>query len=117
MSGSVTGAAVEPYSITPSLGVGLNLTYTSSAGNPAGTGPRFPPDDLQWGMIVGKVMRGSDANRYILVRTGTTQLAVGGAVTTGFPGFVVGTGTGITATNTTGKIVPPGTLFWASMGP
>lgn len=112
MSGSVT-----PYSITPTLGVGLNMSWSlTAAGSPTGTGPRFPTDAMQLGMTPGKVMQGSNAHRFILVNSGSAALAANASLTVGPPDFTQGgTGTGISATGPA-TAVPAGTLFWADMG-
>lgn len=110
MSGSVT-----PYNITPTLGVALNQTYLPAGSPLGGTGPQFPTPGMQFGMTVGKVMRGNDSNQYILVVNGNTQLAANAAVTTGPPNFVVGTGTGVAGT-APNFVIPPNALFWANIG-
>jgi len=110
MSGSVT-----PYSITPSLGVGLNMWWsTTGAGSVGTTGPNFPTDAMQLGMSPGMVMRANNASRYILVRS-AAALAANASVTTGPPNFVVGTGTGISGT-APNIAIPANALFWANIG-
>lgn len=109
MSGTV-------YSIDPRLGCGLNQTYpTSKAAVPTGiTQLTFPDPATQFGMTVGKVTRGSDAQTYTLVNSGAAAIANNGTVTVGPPDFMQGgTGTGIAGKNTTGVSVPAYTLFWA----
>lgn len=113
MSGAVT-----VYSIQPLLGCGLNQTYpTSKATVPSGiTQLTFPDPATEFGMNVGKVVRGSDAFHYILVNSGSGTIAAGGTVTVGPPDFTQGgTGTGISGKNTlpNSAVVPAYTLFWA----
>lgn len=110
MSGSV-------YSITPTLGVALNMTWGNNSGGPSppATGPQFPPDILQLGMQPGKVMRGSDANNYLLAMNGSAALTAGATVNVGAgPGFIIG-GTGGTA-GTVSVNVPGNALCWVNIG-
>lgn len=110
MSGAV-------YAITPNLGLALNMTWGPNSGGPSppGTGPQFPTDIMQYGMQPGKVVRGSNALRYILCTNGATQLAANAVVNiTMTPPFLIG-GTGGQAGNTV-VAVPANALCWCSIG-
>lgn len=110
MSGTV-------YSITPTLGVALNMTFGNNAGGPSppATGPQFPPDNLQMGMQPGKVMRGSDANQYLLATNGASALTAGATVNvTMTPPFAIG-GSGGQA-GTVPVAVPANALCWVNIG-
>lgn len=107
MSGTV-------YSIQPLLGVGLNQTYaTAQATPPANTTMiTYPSPAVEFGMQPGKVVRGSDSFKYVLINSGAAAIANNGTVTVGPPDFTQGgTGTGISGKNVTGVSVPAYTLF------
>lgn len=111
MSGAV-------YSITPSLGVALNMTYGNNSGGPSppATGPQFPPDLLQFGMQPGKVVRANNAARYILATNGATPLTANAVVNiTMTPPFLIG-GTGGTAGTGPAVAVPANALCWCNIG-
>jgi hypothetical protein len=101
---------------TPLLGLGLNQTINpSGAGAAAGTGPRYPTDGMQYGVTPGKVVRGNDANAYLLSTNGGTALTAGATVNVGpGPTFTIG-GTGGTA-GTVPVAVPAGYLCWVNLG-
>lgn len=109
MSGTV-------YSITPSLGVALNMTWGNNAGGPSppGTGPQFPTDIMQLGMQPGKIMRGSNGQRYALCTNGGTALAANAVVNINTTTWAIG-GTGGQAGNTV-VAVPANALCWCSIG-
>lgn len=107
------------YSIEPLTGCGLNMTYpTSKAAVPTGiTQLTYPDPATEFGMQPGKVVRGSDSNKYVLINSGASAIANNGTVTVGPPDFTQGgTGTGITGKNVTGVSVPAYTLFWVQAG-
>lgn len=105
------------YSITPTLGVAFNRTFGPNSGGPSppATGPQFPTDILQMGMQPGKVMRGSDSNRWLLATNGTGALTAGATVNvTMTPPFAIG-GTGGQA-GTVLVAVPANALCWVNIG-